>query len=410
MQSEVTAPTAPTEPVVLGSAHALTRATYASFVPIGISNILLGPLLPALSARWSLNYAQAGGLFTAQYIAAMLAVAFSGVIVSWRGFRFAIETGIFLIAAGSALLMVGPLWLGIASLAASGAGLGIAIAPGNLMIAELNPRRRAAALNRLNFFWSTGAVSCPFLVAASVKLHHIGLFLAILSGLLVLSGVGLRLMRASFPEPAAASEGETLGSLIRRRVAPFVILAILFFVYVGTENSFGGWVASFAKSLGRLPPTLAVITPSFFYASLMLGRWLAPFLLEHFTPVRLVNAGLLVACGGTAGLLSAHGLAAVILSACATGLGLSSVYPITISLLSEEFGSAASQVAAVMFVLSNLGGASLPWIVGVASNGSGTLKTGLLVPLFGCGLMFILYIAGWSRVQRRRERSGAVIC
>ena len=167
MQSEVTSPTE--RSLVSGPANSLTRATYAAFILIGVANIVLGPLLPTLSARWSLNYAQAGGLFTAQYIASMLAVAFSGVIVSWRGFRFAMQTGIVLIAAGSALLLVGPLWLGIASLAASGAGLGIAVAPGNLMIAELNPEHRAAALNRLNFFWSTGAVSCPFLVAASVK-------------------------------------------------------------------------------------------------------------------------------------------------------------------------------------------------------------------------------------------------
>jgi len=401
MQSEVTSPSE--RSAVLGPANSLTRVTYASFVPIGIANIVLGPLLPTLSARWSLNYAQAGGLFTAQYIASMLAVAFSGVIVSWRGFRFAMQTGIVLIAAGSALLLVGPLWLGMAALAASGAGLGIAIAPGNLMIAELNPGRRAAALNRLNFFWSVGAVSCPFLVAASVKLHRVSLFLAILAGLLLLVGLGIRLLPAPFPQAAPAPNGAKLWLLIHRRLGPFVILALLFFVYVGTENSFGGWVASFTKSLGKLSPALAVITPSFFYASLMLGRCLAPFLLERLTPVRLVNAGLLVAWGGTAGLLSAHGLAAVILSACATGLGLASVYPITIAMLSEEFGSGAPRVAAVMFVLSNLGGASLPWVVGIASNGSGTLKTGLLVPLFGCGLMFILYIAGWSRVQSKRE-------
>lgn len=401
MQSLVTSPNQ--RPVVRGPVHSLTRATYASFVLIGVANILLGPLLPTLSARWSLNYAQAGGLFTAQYVASMLAVAFSGEIVSWRGFRFAMQAGIALMAVGSALLLVGPLWLGICSLAASGAGLGIAIAPGNLMIAELNPNHRAAALNRLNFFWSAGAVSCPFLVAASVKLDHIGLFLAILAGLLALVGLGIRWMPATFPEsPALVGNRQSLWSLIRRRLGPFVILAILFFVYVGTENSFGGWVASFAKSLDKLPPALAVITPSFFYASLMLGRWLAPFLLESLTPVRLVNTGLLVACGGTAGLLLSHGFAAVLISACATGLGLSSVYPITISVLSEEFGSAASRVAAVMFVLSNLGGASLPWVVGIASNGSGTLQTGLLVPLFGSGLMFILYVAGWSRVQNKR--------
>ena len=54
---------------VFVSARALTFAAYACFVPIGIANVLLGPLLPTLSARWSLNYSQAGALFTVQYLA-----------------------------------------------------------------------------------------------------------------------------------------------------------------------------------------------------------------------------------------------------------------------------------------------------------------------------------------------------
>ena len=54
------------------SARALTLAAYVSFVPIGIATVLLGPMLPTLSVRWSLNYAQAGALFTAQYLASHL--------------------------------------------------------------------------------------------------------------------------------------------------------------------------------------------------------------------------------------------------------------------------------------------------------------------------------------------------
>src|SRR2546423_12938543 len=72
-------------------------------------------MLPILSTRWSLNYAQAGALFPVQYVASTVAVAVSGVLVSRFGFRFAIRAGLFLIAAGLALLMAGakpgaPLW------------------------------------------------------------------------------------------------------------------------------------------------------------------------------------------------------------------------------------------------------------------------------------------------------------
>ena len=63
-------------------------------------------------------------------------------------------------------------------------------------------------------------------------------------------------------------------------------------------------------------------------------------LLRLSDEIRLVQVGLLVACAGMAGLVLAHGLPGVVVSACLAGLGLSYVYPITISLLSREFGAA----------------------------------------------------------------------
>ncbi len=157
-------PTASTTTVAT-SARALTYAAYLSFIPIGIATVLLGPMLPTLSARWSLDYAQAGALFTAQYLASTCAVALSGVLVSRWGFRFAINFGLSVMALGLAFLLSGPRWLGVLCIAAYGAGLGLAVPAANLLVAAVNTARRSAALNLLNFFWSLGAVACPFLVA-----------------------------------------------------------------------------------------------------------------------------------------------------------------------------------------------------------------------------------------------------
>src|SRR5580704_14489470 len=90
------------------SAKALSFAACASFLPIGIATVLLGPMLPTLSARWSLNYSQGGGLITVQYVASTFAVALSGVLVSRWGFRFAIKTGLLLASVGVAMLLSGP--------------------------------------------------------------------------------------------------------------------------------------------------------------------------------------------------------------------------------------------------------------------------------------------------------------
>ena len=300
-------------------------------------------------------------------------------------------------AAALALLLAGPKFMGILCIAASGAGMGLAVPAANLLVAEANPGRRSATLNLLNFFWSAGAVACPFLVAAAVKSHRVPLFLSLVAAFSLIVAIGIAIMPGQIVEPAATREKEPeVLSLIRPRLRPFIILAALFFLYVGTENGFGGWIASYSKSLGTLAPAIAVMTPSFFYAAMMLVRWLAPLLLRFAGEIKLVRAGLLLACAGMAGLVFSRSLTGVVASACAAGFGLSYVYPITISLLSKEFASA--RIGSFMFVLSNIGGGLMPWIVGVSSNRFGTLKAGLLVPLLGCAGMFVLYLGTWTRI------------
>lgn len=380
------------------SSRALTFAAYVAFVPIGVATVLLGPMLPTLSARWSLNYSQAGALFTAQYVASTCAVALSGVVVSVRGFRFAIKSGLLLMATGLALLLSGPKSLGIICIAAYGGGIGLAVPAANLMVAEVNPERRSATLNWLNFCWSAGAVSCPFIVSIAARSQQIPLFLRIVSAFSLVVAIGIALMPSSVVEPAATLDNRTkILPLIRLKRTAFLILATMFFVYVGTENGFGGWVASYSKALGNLTPAMSLVTPSFFYAALTLGRLVAPLLLKTVDEMSLVRTGLLLACAGTGGLLFSHGLTGVMVSVSAAGFGLSCVYPITISMFSREFGSASSRLGSLMFVLSNIGGGLLPWIVGISSTWVGTLKAGLLIPLLGCTAMYALYLPGWQQ-------------
>jgi MFS transporter, FHS family, glucose/mannose:H+ symporter len=380
------------------TARALTFVAYVCFLPIGIATVLLGPLLPTLSARWSLNYAQQGALFSAQYFASTFGVAVSGVLASRWGFRFAIKAGLVLMAVALALLLAGPEWMGIACIAASGAGMGIAVPAANLLVAAANPERKSAALNMLNFYWGVGAVACPFLVAAAAKLNYILWFLLSVSVFSLGVALAIAVMPRRIVEPTLTSNTGPIWPQIRARRFSFFVLAALFFLYVGVENGFGQWMASYSKSIGSLSLAVSLATPASFYCALTFGRWVAPVLLRLADEIQWVRAGLLLSCAGMAGLVFSSGLAGVVASGCAAGLGLSYVYPITISLLAKEFGS--PRIGSIMFVLSNLGGGLLPWIVGVFSTRFGTLKAGLCVPFLGGLLMLGLYLGTWTRQGR----------
>ena len=386
-----------TERQAAKSSRALTAAAHAAFVPIGIVTVLLGPLLPALSARWSLDYAQAGSLFTAQYLTSTLGVAASGFLVSRWGFRFAINAGLFAMGLGVGVLPWAGHILGVACIACYGVGMGLAVPAANLLVAEVNPTRRSAALNLVNFSWSVGAVACPFLVAAANPGHHTTFLLeAIACGfLLVIAGIVALPSWVVEPARGAGGDGLSAGAAMRSNRGALLLLAALFFIYVGVENAFGGWTASYAKSLPGIPSAWAVMTPSFFYFALLFGRWVAPLVLRRVSEVAVARWGLLLACAGMATLIFSHKIAGVAASATVAGLGLAAVYPITISLLSHEFGAAATRVGSIMFTMANLGGASLPWLVGFFSTRFTDLRVGLAVPLAAALVMFGLYWTRW---------------
>jgi len=67
----------------------LVLAGQVAFFPTGILSTLLGPMLPILIARWTLNDTQAGNLFLVQFLAMMVGVQLSGVMLArgdsaWR--------------------------------------------------------------------------------------------------------------------------------------------------------------------------------------------------------------------------------------------------------------------------------------------------------------------------------------
>jgi fucose permease len=162
---------------------------------------------------------------------------------------------------------------------------------------------------------------------------------------------------------------------------------VLFFLYVGTENALSGWVALYAKRLSTHPGSIWLLSPSFFWGALLLGRAVTPPLLRATTERRLVLAGLLLASGGVVVLIAANTLASVVTGAGLAGLALAPIYPILVAWLKHQLGVAATRVGGAMFAMASLGGATVPWLVGFASTHMGTLKAGLVVPLTTTVLM-----------------------
>ncbi len=373
---------------------------YSGVFLTGMLTTLLGPLLPVLSARWSLADAQAGYLFTALFAGSMAGAVISGLLLPRRGFRFSLVLGFALTAAGAFPLGMGSWAVGLLSVFSYGVGLGFTIACTNLWVSDSNPETRSSALSLLNFGWGVGAVVCPFLFAV---LHGKG-FGGAMAPALATAFVVVALLLAVLPFREPKKEAEAADASVPRasvwsaRFGP--ALGALFFLYVGTENALGGWVASFAKRNSVGEGTLWMMAPSFFWGALLAGRALAPTMLRYVTEARIVFGGLALASLGGVGLLAANSLNAVLVWVTLAGFGLAAIYPILAAWISHTFGPATARLAGRIFAMGALGGATLPLAVGYLSTAFGGLKAGLVAPLLSSLIMIALLLLSPPPTQK----------
>jgi fucose permease len=318
----------------------------------------------------------------------MAGVASLGWLIK-RGYRHALVCGFSLIAGGVAGLNLGSYVASLAAAAVFGCGLGQVLSATNLWVAEVAKARRVAALSILNLMWGIGAIASSPLVmlaerrgATPLLLYSIGV--GALFTALILAGMNL--------EPRTTEEEERGGPARAENISTrsAVSLAALFFLYVGSENSVTGWVASLTKRTNPDSGDLWALAPMFFWGGLLAGRALVPLVPLRRRERTMLASGLIVAAAGVCLLLEARTFASVAICVTAAGLGLAAIYPILVAWLVKAFGERSRRIGAVMFALAGMGGATMPWLVGLLSTRTGSLRAGLLVPLAGCLVMFAL--------------------
>ena len=386
----------PTASTVAPNKHSTSGMTliHVDFVLTGIVMTLLGPLLPILSARWSLNDAQAGHLFTVQFVSSMFGMLLSGISARRFGYRTTLICGLVGMAAGIALL-AGASWLaGLMAVGIFGAAFGLTTPTANLLVAETYHQRSAGPLSLLNSSWGVGAMACPLVLAAAQRSQHTPLFLYATAFALAALAAYFSAVRfaaddfretAPLPQPGEAA---AIGYLVP-------LIAAMFFIYVGTETCMGGWIASYAHRIDSGFPAFWAVTPSFFWGALLAGRIAAPVILRRVHPISLATAGVALAALGIVILLATTMMLFIVIGAAIAGFGLASVYPINVSLLSHWFEDISPRLSGFIFAMGTLGGAVLPWFVGAISTRSGSLRWGFIVPLLGAIAMLIFYL--WQR-------------
>jgi MFS transporter, FHS family, glucose/mannose:H+ symporter len=365
----------------------LIALLFAGFVLTGVPTVIMGPILPVFISRFALNDAQAGLFFTVQFATSLAGVWLNTALSSWWGYRPGLVVGYILTGAGLSFLNAPTHALALAATSAYGLGYGFTSPSTNLTAAEVGGKNSAGLISLLNFAWGIGAVACSPLIMIAVRHRQLSSLLLVLAA--CACALAIAFLFVAFPAGARAEKSETSASVPASvpGVAFTTGVASLFFIYVGTEASIGGWAAEHAKRLTREATSLAMIAPTFFYGGLMSGRAAATFVLARVRGTYVITCTLGLAVVGVAMVIAARSQRVAVAGLAIAGVGCASIYPLYIAWFSRWYGAAARKFGGLVFSMASFGGSALPGLVGVTSTRFGSLRIGLLVPLAGCLVM-----------------------
>jgi FHS family Na+ dependent glucose MFS transporter 1 len=387
-----------------------TSAYYLAFIALGTTGAVLGPTKQGLASNTHTQLNQISILFTAGSLGYLLGSLLSGRLFDRTPGHPLMAAGLILMVAMLGLAPLAPL-LGL--LFALFLILGMAQAAvdvgGNTLLVWIYGDEVPPFMSGLHFFFGLGAFLSPLIIGLVVALSG-GITWAFWALAILMLPAAIWLLR--LPSPAFQGDTETDVS----RPADNKLLALLvvfFFLHVGAELSFGGWIFDYAVALGLTgSSTSAFLLNSAFWGALTLGRLLAVPIATRLRPSTILLGGLVGCLVSLAIILGwPASSVAVWLGTIGMGLSIAPMFPTGIN-LAERRMAITGQVTSWFLVGASLGSMTVPWLIGqwFESVGAWVAMVIILIDIILALGVFLVIKLGFSRAgSDSGEQTGRAI-
>ncbi len=341
-----------------------TVGYYTAFIALGLVTASLGPTLPGLAENTGAKLGEISFLFTTRSLGYLLGSVLGGRLYDRVRGHPLMAAVLFVMAAMAALIPLIPLlWLLAVVMLILGMAEATVDVGGNTLLVWVHRREVGPFMNGLHFFFGVGSFLSPIIIAQAVLISGSIMWAYWALAVLILPAA-IWLLRWPSPTATATSPDDTAGDVPRVNPLLVVLIALFFFLYVGAEVGFGGWVFTYAVTLDLSGETTAAYLTSAFWGALTLGRLLTIPVAARVRP-RFILLGALLGCLASVGiiLIWSGSLAALWAGAFGLGFSMAPIFPTTIS-LAERRMTITGRVTSWFFVGASLGGMSLPWLIG----------------------------------------------
>lgn len=333
----------------------------------GIAFIVMGSVLPSLTATYSLDAIGSSSLVSLLPVGVLAGSLLFGVFVDRYGYKSLLSVSTLLVLSGiEGLSFFEDLNILRLCIFLIGLGGGMLNGAANALTSDIsNDEERGSKLSILGVCYGIGALGVPLLLGILSKTYHYH-FILQWTGLLMFLSI-LYFIIIKFPE-SKIKQGFPLKQAIQLIKGPFLLIMSFFlFFQSGIEGLFNNWATSYLSGTTTISSEKVVMTLTFFVAGMTLSRLILSHLLRIIKKW-ILQGGIIISIIGTLMLHFATNMQLAAISLFIIGSGLAAGFPIIISYIGSSYKNVCGTAIGIAMFIALSGNTLINYSMGFISK------------------------------------------
>jgi len=334
----------------------------------GIAFIVMGSVLPSVTAKYSLDTVGASSLVTFLPIGVLLGSLIFGPIVDRFGYKNLLLTSAFITALGlGGLSYFDHLDALRFSIFLIGFGGGILNGETNALVADIyDDHERSAKLSLLGVFYGIGALGVPLLLGMLSKLYSYEVIVRGTAVFMLLCIIFIAFVR--FPKPKHAQGFPIKKALSLVKEPLLLLLSLILFFQSGLEGLLNNWTTSYLTASTTISHDNIVFTLTFLVLGITLSRLVLAFLLQTAKPYNVLSIGMIILLVGSILLYYSKNFTLVSFSLFLIGVGMAGVFPIMLGFIGNYYKETTGTAISIALFIALCGNSLLNYSMGYVSK------------------------------------------
>ncbi len=334
----------------------------------GIAFIVMGSVLPSLTASHNLDTVGASSLVTFLPVGVLLGSLVFGPMVDRFGYKILlIASTLFALLGLEGLAFFDDLAILRFCIFLIGLGGGILNGATNALVSDISDdKNRSSRLSILGVFYGIGALGIPFLLGTLSKFYTYHIILqrtGIVIFLCVLYFIVVKFPESKFKQGFPIKKAFTL---VKEKL--LLIMSIFLFFQSGMEGLLNNWTTSYLENTTSIDGSDVILSLTFIVLGMTIARLLLSSLLRTIKHSYILIGGIAIAMLGIIILNYSSTFYMAAVSLFMAGFGIAAGFPVRVGIIGSTYKEATGTAIGIALFIALSGNTILNYAMGYISK------------------------------------------